>query len=230
MQRSVYACSVASCIDRGPAFQSDFKVTVKHERQRLARASIAIQSNGKPVFEGVTAADGSVFVHGLSPGDYWIDVELLGISAASHCFHVVSSPSKGGRRRVNYEWGEWPTWVKSPSGLLLDSLPGSGASVLWNSINRVEIPIIGAAVTLINPFGEPASTITSDENGRFEFNGIGDGLYVLRIQGGKSNREFDVATFLLRVDAKARGSGLLMTKADAGGGSCSDISLTLSVR
>jgi hypothetical protein len=49
-------------------------------------------------------------------------------------------------------------------------------------------------------------------------------------KGGKSNREFDDASFLLRVDAKARGDGLLMTKSDAGGGSCSDISLTLRVK
>lgn len=101
---------------------------------------------------------------------------------------------------------------------------------MWNSVNRVEIPITGATVTLISPFGRPTSTVTSDENGRFEFDGIGDGLYVLRIQGGKSNREFDDASFLLRVDAKARGDGLLMTKSDAGGGSCSDISLTLRVK
>lgn len=229
-QRPSYACSVGLCIDRGPAFQGDFKVIVKQERQRLAGASIAIQSNGRPVFTGTTDADGSIFVHGLPPGDYWIDVELLGISAASHCFHVASSPSKGGKRRISYEWGDFPTWVKFPSGRLLDSRPGSGTSALWNSVNRVEIPITGATVKLISPFGRPTSTATSDENGRFEFDGIGNGVYVLRIQGGKSNREFDVATFLLRVDAKARGNGLLMTKQDAGAGSCSDISLTLSVK
>jgi hypothetical protein len=68
----------------------------------------------------------------------------------------------------------------------------------------------------------------SDANGSFGFNSLSDGTYVLHIEGGRTpTREYDSADLLVKLAADAKWNALLLTRRDAGAGSCGGTSLDL---
>src|SRR5690242_4691326 len=87
------ACSTQSCLDHGFEVKQDFVLRVKHWGRPLARVAVRITSfiDGKKVehFFASTGIDGTVHVTGLQAGDYWMETDLLGISAGGGCFHVA---------------------------------------------------------------------------------------------------------------------------------------------
>jgi hypothetical protein len=228
------ACSAAACINSGPEFRPDFAVVLKHEGKPLRGATVEITSNTEGNvarrFYGVTASDGIVRVNGLSPGEYWLDARLMGIAAAYHCFHIAQRTSRNAKRRLTYEWGDVALATREVAGKLIDSQPGTGGTPLWNLLHRVNAPITGARLTLLDPFTGAVFNANSDVDGAFSFADVPDGLYVLHAEGGKSNREFETADHLVRVTSKAKGNTLVLTKRDAGGGDCGGTSLDLGTR
>src|SRR5262245_42279377 len=69
-----------------------------------------------PKFFGVTAADGTLKITNLPPGNYSIYTELLGISAGAECFHVNKRSSLRAKTRLQYEWGDYPTPISQIKG------------------------------------------------------------------------------------------------------------------
>ena len=189
---------------------------------RGATVEITSNAEGKLAtpFSGITASNGIVRASGLPPGEYWLHAELMGVTAAYHCFHVAQRTSRSAKRRVRYEWGDFAAATRQVAGRLIDSQPGTGETPLWNQIHRRNLPVIGSTLKLQDPFTGRVFTATSEMNGEFAFHAVSDGLYVLRVEGGRSNRDFETADKLIRVSTKARWSKLTLTRRDAGGGDC----------
>jgi len=88
-----WGCSVAMCLDGGWRVHSRPVVEVSYQGRPLPGASVTIQSNDEErVVSGVTDATGRFAVPRLKPGEYWMKIEYLDISAAYHCFHVSAHP------------------------------------------------------------------------------------------------------------------------------------------
>lgn len=229
-QYPLLACSAVACINGGSELRRAFVVVVRHEGRPLAGATVKVTSSSGDIvrFSGTTANDGSVRVAGLEPGDYWMDAELLGINAAYHCFHISKRSGWRAKGRMTYEWGDFATSTRKVIGALVDSQPGTGGTPLWNLIHRVRYPVVGSALKLHNPLSGVVLTAKSDETGSFAFENVPDGLYVLHIEGGRSNRDFEAVDKLIRVTSKAADNRLVLIKSDAGGGSCGGTSLELT--
>jgi hypothetical protein len=226
------ACSAVACIDNGPEFRPTFEVAVRHDGRPFRGATVEILSyaEGKPStrFSGVTTSNGVVRFRDLPAGKYWLNTELMGVTAAYHCFHIAQRSSRIAKVRVTYEWGNFALATRQVTGSLIDSQPGTGESPLWNLVHRRNLPIVGATLKLQDAFTGRVFISTSDMDGAFGFDTIPEGLYVLRVEGGRSNREFESADKLIRVSPKAKGSRLTLTKHDAGGGDCGGTVLELA--
>lgn len=132
------------------------------------------------------------------PGDYWLNVELLGINAAYHCFHVARRSSRKAKGLLTYEWGDLAPAMRRVSGTLVDAQPGTGSTPLWNIIHRVSVPISSATLRLQNAITPEAFSTKSDDRGEFAFNLIPNGTYVLHIEGGTTGRSYDSTDLLIK--------------------------------
>ena len=171
-------------------------------------------------FSGLTASDGVVDVATLASGEYWLNADLLGISAADQCFHVAQRASRKARRRATYEWGRFAAVTQRAAGRLVDAQAGTGGTPLWNLAHRTRVPISGSMLKLKNPFTGDVLATRSDVHGAFAFDHIPSGIYVLHVEGGSSNRAFDGTIQLIRISSTATGDTLVLTRQDPGRGSC----------
>lgn len=187
--------------------------------------SNAVDSAGL-CFSGVTASDGRVHVTGLSPGDYWLNAELPGISAGSECFHVAERTSRKAKRSVAYEWGDLARATRRVSGILTDSLPGTDRSPVGQLIHRVNVPIEGASFRLQNPLSGARFYTLSNADGGFGLDRVPDGKYVLHVEIGETGRVYSV-DFLISLASTARRTTLVLTRKDGGGGGCGGTSMEL---
>ena len=221
------ACSMAGCLGHGVEMRQNFVVLVTHAGKPLSGVSVHISGNGKQ-FTLFTASEGEVSVADLASGDYWLDVQLLGISAAYQCFHVADRPTRRAKRKLTYDWGDEAPATQRIAGRLIDSQPSKAGSPLWNLLHRVDVPIIGASLKLQDPTTGAIYTGTSDNQGGFAFESIPDGTYVLHIEGGSAgDRGYDATDQLISLSPQASRNALLLTRRDAGGGSCGGTSLEL---
>lgn len=226
------ACSLASCLHTGMEMRQDFAVTVTHDGKPLAGVAVQVTSSvegkNRQPFSGITSGDGTVHVTNLPSGEYWLNAELLGISAAYECFHVSNRPSRKAKGKLTYEWGDEAPGTQRIAGKLIDSQPGNGGTPLSNLIHRIEVPISGAGLKLQNPTTGAVYTTTSDHNGDFAFDTIPTGTYVLHIEGGGAGeRGYDATDLLIELNFHATRNALLLTRRDAGGGSCGGTYLDL---
>jgi hypothetical protein len=226
------ACSAIGCGGNGYEMRRDFVVRVKHDGRALKGVSVRVTGNVENVtklaFSGMTDFNGMVHVTDLSAGNYWLNIDLLGISAADECFHIARHSSMKARRKATYRWGDDAPATRRIAGRLIDSQPGKGGAPLWNLVHRVEIPISGATLKLQNPVTGEAFSTTSDQVGLFAFDRIPSGTYVLHAEGGRSNRDYDTTDLLIRLSPTATGDSVVLTRRDASGGSCGGTSLELS--
>jgi len=218
---------MAACVSGGTEMRREFAVRVQHDGTPLAGVSVQVISDGPIMFSGSTESDGVVRVTNLPAGEYWLKAELLGVLAGSECFHVAERASRKAKRRVKYEWGDFAPASRRITGSLVDSRPSQGGAPIWNLIHPTRVPITGTRLTLRNPITGGVFETTSDQRGSFAFDGIPSGTYVLRAEGGRSDREYDTADFLIKVSPKATRDTLLMIRSDSGGGSCGGTSLEL---
>ena len=164
----------------------------------------------------------------LPPGGYWLEANLLGISAAYQCFHVNQQSSRIAKRNLTYDWGDEAPATLRIAGKLIDSQPEIGGNPLWNILHRIDVPNSGASLKLRNPTTGEVDTTTSGSDGQFTFDPIPDGTYVLHIEGGSAgDRRYDSTDLLIAIAPSARRNSLLLTRRDAGGGSCGGTSLEL---
>lgn len=225
---------MAGCLGDGVEMHSKFTVAITHQGKPLPGVSIEIrgfggEKNDSKIFSGLTASDGKVNVGALLPGVYWLDAEYLGIFAGSQCFHVASGTTGKAKKRLTYEWGDLAPGVRQMEGRLVDSQPGQGGTPLSNLIHRVEVPIVNAKMKLQNPLTASVYTTESDEHGNFSFGQVPTGTYVLHIEGGTvtKGRDYESTDLLVALREKANSDTLLLSRRDAGAGSCGGTYLEL---
>ena len=227
MNITANACSLAGCLNHGVELRQNFEVLINHADKPLAGVAVRISGNGKQ-FTAFTAADGRAKITDLPAGDYWLDAHFLGIGAAYECFHISDRPTRKARRKLVYEWGDEAPSTQRVAGKLIDSQPGQGGTPIWNLVHRVDVPISGASLKLQSPDRAYVYTTTSDHNGTFAFEGIPNGIYVLHIEGGNANgRGYDATDQMIELAPRAAPNMLLLTRRDAGAGSCGGTSLEL---
>lgn len=199
---SAFGCSVAMCLGGGVEFRQGATIQVIHEKQRMAGVSVTVSKSGQSetaVFSGKTNSLGEIALTHLEPGEYWISVELLGVSAGYHCFHVAKHSSWKAKRKVKYQWGDWASPVGRVQGELLDPQQGENSSPLWNALNPEMVPIAGAEVTLREPFTGHVWRTVSANDGTFSIEAEPEHLYVLQFAGGLTGRAYEPTVHLIRL-------------------------------
>jgi hypothetical protein len=228
------ACSLAGCLGNGVEVHRSFQVHISHDNKPLKGVTVEVRSfggenNGTNLFSGMTASDGTVHIGSLPSGTYWLDAELLGITAGIQCFHVGSSASRKAKKQLTYEWGDLAPATRQIAGRLIDNQPGQGGTPIWNLLHRVDVPIGDAKLNLQNPLTSAAYTTVSNSDGEFSFRGIPNGIYVLHIDAGiaQGDREYRSTDLLIRLSDTAKRGTLLLARQEDSGTSCGDTSLKL---
>lgn len=202
------ACSMAGCLGRGVEMRRNFVVGVMHAGKPLSGVSVQVSGHGKQ-FTLFTTSEGEAYIADLASGDYWLDAQLLGISAAYQCFHVADRPSRKAKRKLTYDWGDDAPATQRLAGRLIDSQPGKAGSPLWNLLHRVDVPIIGANLKLQDPTTGAIYTETSGNQGDFSFESVPAGTYVLHVEGGSAgDRGYDATDQLIEVSPQASRNSL----------------------
>jgi len=226
---STVACSTVACLDRGVELRRNFTVRVTHEGKALPGVIVQITGNSEGEshrsFSGITSSNGTAHFANILPGDYWIQADLLGINAGYECFHINPTASRNAKKGRSYEWGDEPLGAREAVGRLVDSQPGKGGNPLENLLHRVDVPIPQARLELRQPVIGTVYTTVSDGNGHFAFGRVRDGIYVLHLEAGAAPG--DSTDLLLRFSDIPNGRTLLLSRREAGGGSCGGTSLTL---
>ncbi len=222
-----YACSMAGCSNEDET-RSAFTIWVRHGGKPLAGVNFHIVSAGKEKFSAITDETGAVQVAGLTPGDYWINGDLLGTYVVSTCFHVNGKPSKKAKSKLPYTWGDEAPSTSKIAGELVDSQPGKGGTPIWNITHPRDVPIVGAGLKLQDPVTHATYIAYSDDRGRFSFEAVSDGTYILHIEGGVAgDRTYDVTDEVISLSSSASHSLLIFKRREPGGGSCGGTSLEL---
>jgi hypothetical protein len=229
----VAACSLAGCLNNGIETQRNFVVRLTHDGKPLAGVTVQVAAFGDEKatghFSAITGMDGTARVTGLRPGTYWLNADLLGISAGSECFHVGLHSSWRAKRKVSFDWGDLAPATRQIAGKLIDSQPGHGESPLWNLIHRVNVPIGGARLKLQDPLTGKVYGAVSGDDGGFAFDSAPKGIYVLHVDSGtvSSDRDYDSTDLLIQLSDTATRNSLLLKRREAGGGSCGGTYLEL---
>ncbi|MEQ1887394.1 MAG: hypothetical protein ABL967_20190 [Bryobacteraceae bacterium] len=230
MDRS-YGCSMTACLRPGTEFFRSFSVNVVHDGRPLPGVTVTItrELNGDSAeqFKGKTDEEGKIRKISLPPGDYWISVEYLGISAGNECFQVFDRETIHAKSKLKYEWGDDAPAVSQVTGKLIDSQSGQSDSPIWNIIHRVDVPITGAKLILDHARNGSRYETHSGDDGSFDFQDVTPGTYVLHVGGGRSTRDYDATDTLLRVSSKAKKNSILLKRRDPGSGSCGGTYLEL---
>jgi hypothetical protein len=228
LSSAALGCSMAGCGDDGDEMRPTFTVVVTHDDKPLAGVSFHVVANGADQFSGLTDEKGIIRVPKLHPGLYWLNGDLLGIGVAYTCFHVGERPSRRAKAKLSYTWGDEAPGTRRIAGRLVDSQPGRGGTPIWNLVHRIDVPIVGAGLRLQDPITHAIYLASSDQDGRFSFEGVASGTYVLHIEGGAAGaRGYDATDQLIRLDDSATRSSLLLERRDASGGSCGGTELDL---
>jgi hypothetical protein len=224
------ACSMASCLDE--EMHGHFLVRVTHDEKPLngvsVRIAVSSEKDTHTIFSGETADGGLVRVRNIPPGNYWINTELLGISAGSQCFHVARHASKKAKRTFNFEWGDLATSTSLMAGRLIDSRqPGTTRGSRWKITHPVAFPRSKASLRLEEPLTHRSYSASSDENGSFVFVDVPPGLYVLHVAGGNNlgGSDYESTDQLINFTASTSRSSLQLSWDDAAGGSCGGVLL-----
>lgn len=184
---AAFGCSLAGCLGNGDEVRPDFMISVTHADRPLAGVGFHILANGTDRFSGTTDESGLIRVPKLRPGLYWLKGEILGTGVVETCFHISKKPSRKAKTRLTYTWGDEAPATTRIAGRLVVSQPAKGGTPIWNLTHRVDSPLETARLTLHDPVTHAVYMTTSDKDGRFSFEGLPNGTYVLQIEGGNAD-------------------------------------------
>jgi hypothetical protein len=219
---------VAGCLGNGDEMRPSFTILVTHDDKPLAGVRFHIVANGAERFSETSDDSGAVHIQKLAPGLYWLNGDLLGTGVVYTCFHVNEKPSRKAKTKLAYTWGDDAPGTSRIAGKLVDSQPGVGGTPIWNLVHRMEVPIVGAALRLQDPITHAVYLASSDQDGKFSFEGIPSRTYVLHIEGGAAgDRGYDATDEVISLDTSATRNWLVFKRSDAGGGSCGGTELSL---
>lgn len=173
--------------------RGDFSVVIKHREKPIAGIHVkvySIDATGEPatVSEPVLAADsdeqGTVLIRGLYPGRYKLTAERGGIEAGDEWLEVAGTTDTKTEKVLELEWAGDPYETRTVAGTLKGLVPGNTGNQLQDTLHPKEVSFSGVHLTLRNVFTEVEYRTVSDSEGKFAFDQISDGIYVLKIKGG----------------------------------------------
>jgi hypothetical protein len=200
--------------------EANFSVVVRLVRTNLEGAKVEITSSNadRPTITELTDRSGRARIRKLSPGDYWINVSYLGVSAGGQCFHVRAESSSAARSALRYRWGDYAMPMRSIGGSLQEWQPGTGGTPIWNLAHGQTAQIAGATVVLENALTREVLRSESDLMGLFRFDLVPDGTYVLHIEGGKTARAYAATDMIVPVSHTASRESVVLTLREDGCG------------
>lgn len=221
-------CSMAGCPNDGNEMRPTFTIVVTHDDKPLAGVTFHVVAKDADQFSGLTDENGIIYVSKLPPGLYWLNGDVLGTGVVYTCFHIGAKPSRRAKTKLSYTWGDEAPGTSRIAGRLIDPQPGRGGTPIWNLVHRMDVPIVGASLKLQDPVTHAIYLASSDPDGKFSFEGVASGTYVLHIEGGAAqDRSYDATNELIRLDDTATRSFLVFKRRDGGGGSCGGTELDL---
>jgi Carboxypeptidase regulatory-like domain len=152
---------------------------------------------------------------------------MLGVGVTSGCFHVSDKPTRKAKGRLTYSWADSALRTSKIAGRLVAMLPGKGGTPIWNLTHQIDQPIVGAAITIHDAVSRAVYKATSDQDGRFVFEGLPNGTYVIHIEGGiAGDFTYDPEDDIVRLDDSAKHDELLFKGGPSGcGGNQLDLDL-----
>ena len=219
------ACSIELiCPHHGPEVRRDFVVLVKHLGKPLARVTIQIfrveEFKFEQVASGETGNEGTFQINNLPAGNYHINIEKLGVSAEYTCFHVSKLTGLGATRRLTYQWGDDAPATRQIVGRVL----GAPKYASFNDALRhsADPPLAGTLLTLWDPITNNKSETRSGPDGKFAFDGVSDGTYVLKADGDtQPSGLYFPGAIVIRLNSQAARETLLLWRSSQGA-DCSD--------
>jgi len=211
------------------AVRPDFVVVITHQGQPIRDAEVSVitgAQNAQPVFNAKTDDSGSVKVEGLQPGKYYLIAIFEGIEAGREWIEVGGS-SKRTRRSFKFQWADYSERVRRVSGSLSGIKKGETGNPVQDLLHAQRVPERGVQIALRNAFsGERYKTI-SDSEGKFWFDSLSSGTYILSIAGGArslSGIMADDSTFVVDLSTSAKSDFLRLALKDGGcGGAAYDL-------
>jgi len=177
------ACSLSLATVR---VSSDFRVIVRHDSTPIAGIQVEVYDAGerhrgddeterKPVLTLVTSRDGVAEINNLGKGKYLVETKGPGRGSAVYA-EVGDRPDKA-NNEISLEWpfslnGTLKT--RSLSGELVSNDP-------WKPFQNVQVQLWAPGLD------KPLAKEDTGPQGRFHFNVIRPGVYVLRILGRQDN-------------------------------------------
>lgn len=192
-------------------------VSISHLGQPLPRVSVEVRTAGRHasrlLFRGSTERNGTLRLPRLQPGDYIASAYFLDVTVESSYVRVAERSSPLAKPRLEWEWASSPEIVRGVEGRLMDLSPPT-LEILPNMIERVTNrdklraeavthPISFASLRLQSVKTGQIYFAASDSRGSYSFDGIPDGSYVLRIEGGISFNAYEPTVIVVRVDSSA---------------------------
>jgi hypothetical protein len=127
------------------------------------------------------------------PGKYHLRASHRDFDAGSAWIEVTCNPDPGARTHFDFEWGEGSYQIRRVGGQLSGKVLGNTGSPLQNLVHPQSTTHARIAIALQDAFGSDGYQTVSDSTGRFFFDHVPDGIYILHIDGGMNSLYGDVS-------------------------------------
>jgi hypothetical protein len=165
---------------------SHLTVVVTHHEKPIAGIEIEIvrEGNPDPVLTSTTDSNGSVRIHGLTAGRYFLTASHEDFAAVREWIVVVAVRNAKTKKRLNIQWADWSYPTRRVAGTLTGLVPGNSGHPLMDIVHPSSTVFPGVAITLKNAFSDDERHTISDSSGGFIIDDVPDGIYILTIAGG----------------------------------------------
>jgi hypothetical protein len=216
---AAHGCSISSM--QLQQVSSDLTVVVTHRDNPIAGIAVEVVAyeSGDRVFDGITDEHGTVFIHGLLLGRYFLTAAQAGIESGKGWIEVAAVPEAKRIDRFEFQWADWAYQTSRIAGTLSGLIPGNTGNELQDLIHPKQVTYSGVAMTLRNAFSDAEYRTVSDSTGFFIFDNVPDGIYVLTVDGGMMSiaaRPADKTTLVVELTLTSNRNSLPLQLKDNG--------------
>jgi hypothetical protein len=174
----------------------------------------------EPVLTSTTDANGTVRIHGLMPGRYFLTASHEEFDAGKEWIEAVAVPNAKTKKRLNIQWADWSYQTRRVAGTLTGLVPGNTGHPLMDIVHPDSAVFSGVAITLKSAFSDDERHTISDSSGAFLINDVPDGIYILTIAGGMKSvyEDADVTRQVIDVMRSANSDSLPLQLKNTGSG------------
>jgi len=215
------ACSLRS-YELQPV-HSEFDVVVTHRSKPVSGVAVRVITGSEgapPVFSTSTDEAGIARIEGLSVGKYYLVATYKDIEAGREWIEV-NATNKKAKKRFKFQWADYSDSVKRIAGNLTGLERGNTGNPLQDLIHARQIPERGVQIELRRAFSDKEHTSISDSEGKFWFDSLPAGTYILTVGGGAKSIGGIIAeatTFVIDLTPSAKQEFLRLALRDGGCG------------